>query len=114
MKDGKEVPNCVPLNVDEELTKAILSDLESKGEDEEMEGYELIDSRPANEYDKILNESLNFATDLASVPTSTPNKKSSQDTSIIKVRYRYYGSNNPQREFCQKMWAAKKVTVWRI
>ena len=109
MKDGKEVPNCVPLNVDEELTKAILSELESKGEDEEMEGYELIDSRPANEYDKILNESLNFATDLASVPTSTPNKKSSQDTSIIKVRYRYYGNNNPQRDFCQKMWAAKKV-----
>ena len=109
MKDGKEVPNCVPLNVDEELTKAILSELESKGEDEEMEGYELIDSRPANEYDKILNESLNFATDLASVPTSTPNKKSSQDTSIIKVRYRYYGNNNPQREFCQKMWAARKV-----
>ncbi len=109
MKDGKEVPNCVPLNVDEELTKAILSELESKGENEEMEGYELIDSRPANEYDKILNESLNFATDLASVPTSTPNKKSSQDTSIIKVRYRYYGNNNPQRDFCQKMWAARKV-----
>ena len=109
MKDGKEVPNCVPLNVDEELTKAILEELQDKGEDEEMEGYELIDSRPANEYDKILNESLNFATDLASVPTSTPNKKSSQDTSIIKVRYRYYGNNNPQRDFCQKMWAARKV-----
>ena len=109
IKDGKEVPNCVPLNITENLTKAILEELQDKGEDEEMEGYELIDSRPANEYDKILNESLNFATDLASVPTSTPNKKSSQDTSIIKVRYRYYGSNNPQREFCQKMWAAKKV-----
>jgi len=109
MKDGKEVPNCVPLNVNEELTKAILSELENKGEDEEMEGYELIDSRPANEYDELLNHSLKFATDLASVPISTPNKKSSQDTSIIKVRYRYYGSNNPEREFCRKMWAAKKV-----
>ena len=109
IKDGKEVPNCVPLNVNEELTKAILSELESKGEDEEMEGYELIDSRPANEFDEILNHSLKFATDLASVPTSTPNKKSSQDTSIIKVRYRYYGSNNPERDFCRKMWSAKKV-----
>tara|TARA_R110001599_G_scaffold148890_1_gene332634 strand:- start:3 stop:1961 length:1959 start_codon:yes stop_codon:yes gene_type:complete len=109
IKDGKEVPNCVPLNVNEELTKAILSELESKGEDEEMEGYELIDSRPANEFDEILNHSLKFATDLASVPTSTPNKKSSQDTSIIKVRYRYYGSNNPEREFCRKMWSARKV-----
>ena len=109
MKDGKEVPNCVPLNITENLTKAILEELQDKGEDEEMKGYELIDSRPANEYDEILNQSLNFATELASVPTSTPNKKSSQDTSIIKVRYRYYGSNNPQREFCRKMWAAKKV-----
>ncbi len=109
IKDGKEVPNCVPLNITENLTKAILEELQDKGEDEEMKGYDLIDSRPANEYDEILNESLNFATELASVPTSTPNKKSSQDTSIIKVRYRYYGSNNPQREFCRKMWSAKKV-----
>ena len=109
IKDGKEVPNCVPLNVNKELTKAILKELKEKGEDEEMKGYELIDSRPANEFDELLNHSLKFATDLASVPTSTPNKKSSQDTSIIKVRYRYYGSNNPEREFCRKMWAAKKV-----
>ena len=109
IKDGKEVPNCVPLHITENLTKAILEELEDKGEDEEMKGYELIDSRPANEYDEILNQSLNFATDLASVPRSTPNKKSSQDTSILKVRYRYYGSNNPQREFCRKMWAAQKV-----
>ncbi len=109
IKDGKEVPNCVPLNITENLTKAILEELQDKGEDEEMKGYELIDSRPANEYDEILNESLNLATELASVPTSTPNKKSSQDTSILKVRYRYYGSNNPQREFCRKMWSAKKV-----
>jgi hypothetical protein len=109
IKDGKEVPNCVPLHITENLTKAILEELKDKGEDEEMKGYELIDSRPANEFDEILNQSLNLATDLASVPTSTPNKKSSQDTSILKVRYRYYGSNNPQREFCRKMWAAKKV-----
>ena len=109
IKDGKEVPNCVPLNINKKLTKALLDELKSKGEDEEMDGYELIDSRPANQYDEIINHSLNFATDLASVPTSTPNKKSSQDTSIIKVRYRYYGSNNPERDFCRKMWAAKKV-----
>ena len=93
----------------EELEKAILNELEDSGEDEELEGYELIDSRPANQYDEILNHSLKFAMDLASVPTSTPNKKSSQDTSIIKVRYRYYGNNNPQREFCRKMWSARKV-----
>ena len=109
IKDGKTVPNCVPLNVNEELTKAILSQLEDKGEDEEMDGYDLIDQRPANEHDKSLNQAINLATELAFVPTSTPNKKSEQDTSLIKVRYRYYGNNNPEREFCRKMWAAKKV-----
>jgi len=109
IKDGKTVPNCVPLNVNEELTKAILSQLEGKGEDEEMDGYELIDQRPANEHDKSLNQAINLATELSFVPTSTPNKKSEQDTSLIKVRYRYYGNNNPEREFCRKMWAAKKV-----
>lgn len=109
IKDGKTVPNCVPLNVNEELTKAILNQLEDKGEDEEMDGYDLIDQRPANEHDKSLNQAINLATELAFVPTSTPNKKSEQDTSLIKVRYRYYGNNNPEREFCRKMWAAKKV-----
>lgn len=96
----------------DELKKAILEEYESLGADEsEFEAdYELIDSRPANEYDDVLNSSLDMATQLAFVPKSTPNKFSEgQDTSIIKVRYRYYGSNNPEREFCQKMWAAQKV-----
>ena len=87
-KDGKQVPNCVPLSVNEELTEAILAQLKDKGEDEEMDDYELIDKRPANEFDKTLNQSIDLAMDLAFVPKSTPNKKSSQDTSIIKVRYR--------------------------
>ena len=108
-KDGKQVPNCVPLSVNEELTEAILAQLKDKGEDEEMDDYELIDKRPANEFDKTLNQSIDLAMDLAFVPKSTPNKKSSQDTSIIKVRYRYYGSNNPEREFCRLMWNDRKV-----
>lgn len=95
----------------DDLKDAILKEYASLGEDEEtiLEDFELIDSRPANDYDKAINESLNLATQLAFVPKSTPNKKSEQDTSIIKVRYRYYGSNNPEREFCRDMWAAKKV-----
>ncbi len=95
----------------DDLKDAILKEYASLGEDEEaiLEDFELIDSRPANDYDKALNDSLNFATELAFVPKSTPNQKSEQDTSIIKVRYRYYGSNNPEREFCRDMWAAQKV-----
>ena len=116
MKDGKEVPNCVPLKdqrpyLTDDLKDAILKEYASLGEDEEtiLEDFELIDSRPANDYDKAINDSLDLATQLAFVPKSTPNKKSEQDTSIIKVRYRYYGSNNPEREFCRDMWAAQKV-----
>ena len=110
------MPNCVPLKdqrpyLTDDLKDAILKEYASLGEDEEtiLEDFELIDSRPANDYDKAINESLNLATQLAFVPKSTPNKKSEQDTSIIKVRYRYYGSNNPEREFCRDMWAAQKV-----
>lgn len=89
----------------EEVKEAVLKRLEEAGEDEDLENWELIDSRPSNEYDKQLHSSLN----LASVVSSTPNQTSEQDTSIIKVRYVYAGSTNPEREFCKKMVSASKV-----
>ena len=89
----------------EEVKEAVLKRLEEAGEDEDLENWELIDSRPSNEYDKQLHSSLN----LASVVSSTPNQTSEQDTSIIKVRYVYAGSNNPERDFCKKMVSASKV-----
>lgn len=89
----------------EDIANAVLDSLKDKGEDENLDEWELIDSRPANEYDDIINKSLN----LASVVSSSPSKTSEQDTSILKVRYVYKGSNNPEREFCQKMVSANKV-----
>jgi hypothetical protein len=89
----------------DEMTSAILKSLKDKGEDENLEEWELIDSRPANEYDDIINKSLN----LASVVSSSPSETSEQDTSIIKVRYVYKGSSNPERDFCKKMVSASKV-----
>lgn len=89
----------------EEIANSILESLDSKGEDENLEEWDLIDSRPANEYDNVLNESLN----LASVVSSSPSKVSEQDTSILKVRYVYKGSTNPERDFCKKMVSASKV-----
>lgn len=103
-KDGKQVPNCVEIKAAEELRKSVMDELLAL-EDEDLSDYELIDTRPANEYDEILHAGL----ELASVLPSTPNKTSEQDTSILKIRYAYAGSNNPQRDFCQKMWSAKKV-----
>lgn len=34
---------------------------------------------------------------------------SDQDTSLFKVRYKYAGNPNPQRDFCQKLMKANKV-----
>lgn len=103
-KDGKQVPNCVEIKAAEELRNVVMEELLAL-EDEDLSDYELIDTRPANEYDDILNAGI----DLASVLPSSPSKKSEQDTSILKIRYAYMGSNNPQRDFCKKMWAAKKI-----
>lgn len=104
-EDGNEVPNCIPIEAAEELRKAVMAELLAL-EDEDLSDYELIDSRPSNEYDDLLHAGIELA---ASVLPSTPSETSKQDTSLIKIRYAYAGSNNPQRDFCQKMWSAKKI-----
>ena len=105
IKDGETVPNCVPLSDADKIREELYKRLMTIGEDEDLENYDLIDARPANEYDSLLHSGLN----LASVVRSSPSKKSDQDTLILKVRYAYMGNNNPQREFCKKMWNAKKI-----
>ena len=107
IKDGKEVPNCVPLEDIDRLKSEIYESLINL-EDEDLSDYELIDTRPANEYDDALNSSLN----LASAVSSTPSKKSEQDTSILKIRYKYTTGRSTagkSRDFCDKMLSANKV-----
>lgn len=107
IKDGKEVPNCVPLEDIDRLKKDVYESLMDL-EQEDLSDYELIDTRPANEYDDALNSSLN----LASVVSSSPAKTSEQDTSILKIRYKYTtGRTTPgqSRDFCEKMLSANKV-----
>tara|TARA_R110002153_G_scaffold127784_1_gene275583 strand:+ start:3871 stop:5667 length:1797 start_codon:yes stop_codon:yes gene_type:complete len=107
IKDGKEVPNCVPLEDIDRLKSEIYESLINL-EDEDLSDYELIDTRPANEYDDALNSSLN----LASAVASSPSKKSEQDTSILKIRYKYTTGRSTagkSRDFCDKMLSANKV-----
>jgi len=107
IKNGKEVPNCVPLEDIDRLKKDVYKSLMDL-EQEDLSDYELIDVRPANEYDDALNSSLN----LASVVSSSPAKKSEQDTSILKVRYKYTTGRSTagkSRDFCEKMLSADKV-----
>jgi hypothetical protein len=71
-----------------------------------------------NGYDVILDErceqmtfkesDLNTVLNFASVPV-TPRKKSEQDTSIFKIRYKYAGSSSGQRQFCGKVLSADKL-----
>jgi len=120
MKDGKEVPNCVPLK----------TELEEFGEDEDLSEWSLIDERKVdyedeealdyqidelNKKDKsLLSKIWNFV----STGTARPNSKSEQDEEVdgveFKVRYQYAplkASLQPDdsRDFCQKMVKAKKI-----
>lgn len=107
IKDGREVPNCVPLK-DIDRMKSDLFEALMDIEQEDLSDYELIDERPANEYDDLIHKTLKFA----SVVSSSPNKTSEQDTSILKVRYVYTAGRNTKgksRDFCQKMMSAAKV-----
>jgi hypothetical protein len=107
IKDGKEVPNCVPLEEINRMKEDLYEALENI-EDEDLSDYELIDERPANEYDDLIHKTLKFA----SAVSSTPNKVSEQDTSILKIRYKYTAgrsTSGESRDFCKKMLSANKV-----
>jgi len=85
------------------------------------EGFEVLSEGDADDE----TEDFNFETELnvqqvnlARVGSAYPNRKSEQDgkskqtdyvNDVYRVRYRYTGNNNPEREFCQKMMSANKL-----
>jgi len=109
---GTELSEQVNLNADE---------LIGLGEDENMEGWVLVDERDVDyDLEDELDEQLknykpkqNLFQKLASAVKAIPNAKSEQDKTIgdiqWKVRYQYTGNANPQRTFCKKMMDAKKI-----
>ena len=70
---------------DEELN-ILAEELIKSGEDEDIEGYELIDTQEATENEDGILSHFEFA----NVLKSSPAKKSKQDTSLFKVRYKYF------------------------
>ena len=87
--------------------------LQDFGEDEDLEGWDLVDERQVD-YDQ--EEALDKMINLASTGSARPNSKSEQDEvtddlTAFKVRYQYapltVSANS--REFCKKMVAAKKI-----
>ena len=85
---------------DHDHTDDILADeLMGLGETIDLDEWELIDSREAQNDDPISETSFK----LAYAPSNFPMKDSEQDTSLFKIRYSYAGNPTPQREFCRKM-----------
>jgi len=99
----KTLSTDVPT-LDTELAKDILRNL--KGEELSSDEWELIDIRPASENEAVFNSMFKFKVHLASVVNSTAGDDSVQDNALFKVRYKYTGSQSPEREFCQKMMGA--------
>ena len=93
--------------LDDETMDGIANELIDKGE-EMGDEWELIDERPALDDETEIQNYFEFA----SVMTGDARKKSVQDTSLFKIRYKYTAGRSTKgesREFCQKMMAADKV-----
>ena len=69
--------------------------------------WEVIDDRRCDEI-TLSEEQLNTVIELAQTP-KTSNKKSEQDTSLFKIRYKYAGAKDGERDFCNKVIQANKV-----
>ena len=86
-----------PESVDSEKIDQFINEC---GENIDLEDWELVEDMD-KEYQLI---------DMANTGTARPNAKSSQDfEGVYKIRYRYTGSESPEREFCRKMMNADKI-----
>jgi hypothetical protein len=103
-----------------------LSDVLSRfGEDEDLEGWELIDEREVDydneedfdnqlkEYFKPKQSLLSKVWEFVNSGVASPNQKSNQDKEIdgfyFKVRYVYDGNKSPERDFCKLMMQRNKL-----
>ena len=122
MKDGKKVPNCVPIKaeeqlsedtrpfLDDELAHEMLDALADLGEDE-PEGYELVDAEIVGDDepdDFNVEDYLNDMVELSAKQDST------QDSDIYKVRYKYVKgtkktAKGSSRTFCKTMLSKGKL-----
>jgi hypothetical protein len=119
MKDGKRVPNCVPLSelnedsrpfLDDELAHEMLDALADLGE-EEPEGYELIDAEIVGDDEPEEFDTEEYLNGLVNLSAT---QDSNQDSEIYKVRYKYVKgtkktSKGSSRTFCKTMLSQKKL-----
>lgn len=128
IKDGKKVPNCVPVKAKKEfsefteLTKFIEEFGEDIPEDWELVEEEIVDGEHQDfDFEAVLNDAASEKLELASTGRALPSRKSEQDGlskksgDYFRVRYVYENDNfltnksGTKRDFCRQMMGAKKM-----
>ena len=107
LSERKEV---VQLSADKKKgpTVAVADALIELGEVIDESEWTILESKAVEDH-TITEDQLTNLLQFAREPRSKPDKKSKQDTSLFKVRYRYAGNKKGQREFCNKIISADKV-----
>ncbi len=121
IKDGREVPNCVPIQAKTELD-AFLETVEDIPEGWELIDEEVVDGEHADfDFEEELNQIAAEKIELATTGVARPDSKSEQDGiskktyDYYRVRYVYAQDNfltrksGKKRDFCEKMVAANKL-----
>ena len=101
--DAKSFCHESNINLSEDFNVDNLIQLGEEITDE----WEVVDDRRCDEI-TLSEEQLNTVIELAQTP-KTSNKKSEQDTSLFKIRYKYAGAKDGERDFCNKVIQANKV-----
>ena len=130
IKNGRKVPNCVPINAKEEVKRfsektALEQFIEDFGEDMPKDYVLIHEEDVGNEHDEFdfeseLNKIANDKLELASTGRANKNTRSEQDglnkrqTAFYKVRYQYaenksLSRKSSSRDFCRLMLNANKL-----
>lgn len=123
VKGGRLVPNCIPINMSEELSKDILENLKGEVVNDEWELVDELeeDQDISNEdwANICISEKKSLFQQLKDEITSKPDGFSYLDSKNYKIRYKYaVGSKKPSnstRDFCQNMMRlSKSGIVYRL
>jgi len=102
-------------NLSEEITLNIDAAewLIEQGEEINEDEWVLIDEREYDqELEQVQDAQWNFAMRVPGGTSDTntaPDNRSQIDNDVVKIRYIYDGSQNPERDFCRKMMSSQRV-----
>lgn len=114
--EAKSAPTQMAKHDHKHETDGIADALIDLGEEIDNEEWEVVLENDLEGVPENIDAKLNLSAsimlgdlELARDFASFWKDKSEQDTSLFKVRYKYAGNENPQRDFCSKLMKAGKV-----